>query len=203
MQTERENGLPAMNRVAVIACGALALDVRAIARRRGWLVDLYPVPAPLHNRPEQIPDAVAAEFARLDGEYARVVVAYGDCGTYGALDRLLSDFGVERLQSEDCYDLFAREEVREALAEQPGTYLLTDFLARTFEHTVVRELGLDRHPELLDEYFRNYTRVLWLAQRQTPDNHAAAARAAARIGLPLEVRPVGNTGLERALERVL
>jgi len=190
-------------RVAVIACGALALDVRAIARRRGWPVDLYPVPAPLHNRPQQIPEAVALELERLDGEYDRVAVAYGDCGTYGALDALLSEHGIERLAGENCYDVFAREEVREALAEQPGTYLLTDFLARTFEHTVVRELGLDRHPELLGEYFRNYTRVLWLAQRETADNRAAAERAAARIGLPLEVRPVCNSGLERQLERML
>jgi Protein of unknown function (DUF1638) len=190
-------------RVAVIACGAIALDVRAIARRRGWEVDLYPVPAPLHNRPAQIPDAVALELARLDGDYDRVAVAYGDCGTYGGLDGLLAQRGIERLDGEHCYELFARDEVREALAEQPGTYLLTDFLARTFEHTVVRELGLDRHPELLDDYFRNYTRVLWLAQRETPENHAAAARAAERIGLPLEVRVVGNAGLERALERVV
>lgn len=190
-------------RAAVIACGALALDVRAIARRRGWQVDLYPVPAPLHNRPEQIPDAVAAELARLDGDYERVAVAYGDCGTYGALDALLEERGIARLQGEHCYELFARDEVKAALAEEPGTYLLTDFLARTFEHTVVRELGLDRHPELLADYFGNYTRVLWLAQRHTPENQAAAERAAARIGLPLEVLPVGNVGLERALERLL
>ncbi len=189
-------------RAAVIACGALALDVRAIARRRGWQVDLYPVPAPLHNRPEQIPDAVAAELARLDGDYERVAVAYGDCGTYGALDALLEERGISRLQGEHCYELFAREEVMAALAEEPGTYLLTDFLARTFEHTVVRELGLDRHPELLEDYFGNYTRVLWLAQRHTPENQAAAERAAARIGLPLEVRSSSATaGLERALER--
>lgn len=197
------DGTARMSRVAVIACGALALEVRAIARRRGWEVDLYPVPAPLHNRPDQITGAVAAEIARLEDEYDRVAVAYGDCGTYGALDALLSEFDVERLDGEHCYELFARDEVREALAEQPGTYLLTDFLARTFEHTVVRELGLDRHPELIGDYFRNYTRVLWLAQRETPDNRAAAERAAARIGLPLEVRVVGNSGLERALERML
>jgi hypothetical protein len=90
-----------------------------------------------------------------------VAVAYADCGTYGALD----DVGVPRLHGDHCYDVFAREEVRAALEEEPGTYFLTDFLARTFEHTVWRELGLDRHPELRDDYFGHYTRVLWPSKR--------------------------------------
>ncbi|MGC9221440.1 MAG: DUF1638 domain-containing protein [Solirubrobacteraceae bacterium] len=186
-------------RIAVIACGALALDVQAISRRRGWQLDVVPIPALLHNRPERIPEAVLGKLASLRNSYDRVVLAYGDCGTYGALDQL----GIERLEGGSCYEVFAGELVSQAMEQQPGTYLLTDFLARTFEHTVVRELGLDRDPTLREEYFRNYTRVLWLAQRLTPANLAAAQSAAARIGLPLEVQEVGNVGLERALERLL
>jgi hypothetical protein len=192
-----------MSRTAVIACGALAADVRRIARRRGWVVDVHPVPALLHNRPDRIPAAVRAEIDRLSNSYERVAVAYADCGTYGALDDALSRSRVERLKGQHCYDLFGREEVREALEEEPGTYFLTDFLARTFEHTVLRELGLDRHPELRDDYFGHYKRVLWLAQRPTLGTKLAAERAAAALDLPLEVREVGDAGLERALESLV
>jgi Protein of unknown function (DUF1638) len=180
----------------VIACGALAVDVQALARRRGLDVEVVPLPALLHNRPERIAPAVTEALSD-----DVVAVAYADCGTYGALDEVLGD--IPRLAGDHCYDVLARDEVRAALEEEPGTYLLTDFLARTFEHTVMRELGLDHHPELRDAYFGHYTRVLWLAQRPTPATRAAAERAAAHLGLPLEIHEVGDEALERQLEDLL
>jgi hypothetical protein len=189
--------------VGVIACGALAVHVRQVARRRGWDVDVHPVPALLHNRPERIASAVERQVTRLGGRYERVAVAYADCGTYGALDAVLARAGVARLSGDHCYDVFGRDDVREALEEEPGTYVLTDFLARTFAHTVLRELGLDRHPELRDAYFGHYTRVLWLAQHPTPATRLAAEQAAEAIGLPLVERAVGDGGLERELEALV
>jgi hypothetical protein len=187
---------------AVIACGALALHVNAIAERRGWDIDVHPLPPELHNRPEQIAPAVGLLLDELAGRYQRVVVAYADCGSYGALDQELRRRGIERLEGDHCYDVFAKPAVAEAVAEQPGTYFLTDFLARTFDRTVWRSLGLDRHPELRDDYFHSYTRVIWLAQRRTPELLKLAERAAAMLGLPLEVRDVGESGLEAQLERL-
>ena len=192
-----------MSDVAVIACGALAVHVDQIARRRGWQIDVHPLPPALHNRPERIAPAVADLADELKERYSRVAVAYADCGTYGALDRVLSERGIPRLAGEHCYDVFAQRQVAEAAAAEPGTYFLTDFLARSFDRTVWAGLGLDRHPELRSDYFGNYTRVVWLAQRRSPELEAAARSAAGRMGLPLEVREVGDAGLERGLEQMI
>lgn len=187
-------------RTAVLACGALALHVKAIAARNGLALDVHPLPPELHNRPERIAPAVEALAAELAGRYDRFVIGYADCGSRGAVDGLAARLGAERLPGETCYDLFAGAgAIAELRAEEPGTFFLTDFLVKAFDHLVWRGLGLDRHPELRDDYFGHYRRVVWLAQQRTPALEQAAAAAAAKLGLELAVREVGEGGLERAL----
>ena len=190
-------------RVGIVACGALALHLRAILDRRRWAgdVELYSLPPLLHNRPERIAPEVDALLARLGDRHERLAVAYADCGTYGALDAALARHDdVERLPGAHCYDVVAgAEEMARLSAEEPGTYFLTDFLVRTFDRIVVRELGLDRYPELRDDYFRHYRRLVWLAQAPTPALEAEAERAAEVLGLPLEIRETGEGRLEAAL----
>ncbi|MFI5035292.1 MAG: DUF1638 domain-containing protein [Acidimicrobiales bacterium] len=189
---------------AVIACGALATAIRHLATRRAWEVDVYSLPSLLHNRPQLIAPRVEELAARLRDRGRRVVVAYADCGTYGALDLVCERMGLHRLRGAHCYDLFAGADcVAELFADEPGTYLLTDFLVRTFRTSVLKELGLDAHPELWDDYFHHYRRLVWLAQDRSADLEAQARAIAERFALPLEVLDVGLMSLERELEELL
>ena len=178
----------------VIGCGALGRELVELTRRSGLpAMDLTCLPASLHNRPERIPDAVAARIrrARADG-YDRIFIAYADCGTGGLLDRLLEAEGVARLAGAHCYEVYAGRAAFATLAdEEPGTFYLTDYLVRSFDGLVIRGLGLDRHPELLPVYFGNYRRLVYLAQTDDPDLTVRAEAAARRLGLDFERRLVG------------
>jgi Protein of unknown function (DUF1638) len=185
----------------VIACGALGGHLREIIARRGWPAQLHILPALLHNRPGKITDQAErlARSALARGQL--VAVAYADCGTYGALDEVCTRLGLRRLPGLHCYDVFAGPDRMRAVFEaEPGTYVLTDFLVRSFRRTVLAELGLDRHPELWPDYFGHYRRLVWLAQQRDPALEAAAERVAARFGLPLTVVETGTGRLERELE---
>jgi hypothetical protein len=185
----------------VIACGALGGHVRDIAARRGWPVELHCLPSLLHNHPGKIAPAVERLAIELQARGLRVALGYADCGSYGALDQLCLRLRLRRLPGLHCYDVLAGpDRLREVLAAQPGTYLLTDFLVRSFRRSVLIELGLDRYPELWPDYFGHYRQVVWLAQSRDAALDAEAAAIGAMFGLPLRVIDVGTAGLERELE---
>jgi hypothetical protein len=192
-------------RTLVIACGALAREIAALRRANGWdALEVRCLPAELHNRPERIAPAVRAAIAANRGQYAQMFVAYGDCGTGGELDRVLREEGIERLPGAHCYEFFATAHVYAQLGDrEPGTFYLTDFLLRHFDRLVVRPLGLDRHPELAQEYFRNYRRLVYLSQAPRPGAIEQAQRIAERFGFQFEHRFTGYGQLGTRLAAVV
>ena len=197
--------MPSAGRLLVIACGALAREISALKRANRWAaLDVTCLAPELHNTPDRIVPALAAEVRAARGRYDDIFVAYADCGTGGQLDRFLEAEKISRLPGAHCYEFYATTAVFEQLAEaEPGTFYLTDFLVRHFDRLVAGSLGLDRHPELVQEYFRHYRRVVYLVQ--TPDETltAAARSIADRLGLQFEVRATGYGDLENALGAAL
>ena len=184
-------------KILVIACGALAREVLAL--RLGH-IDVACLPAQLHNHPQRIPEAMRAKIRANRAAYDEILCLYGDCGTGGELDRVLEEEGVRRIEGAHCYAFYAGEEVFAALAEEePGTFYLTDFLVRHFDALVIRGLGLDRFPQLRDDYFGAYRRVVHLAQVDDPETTAKAKAAAERLGLAFERRFTGLAGLQAFL----
>ena len=194
-------------RVLVVACGAVAREVLAVIRLNGWSnVTLRCLPGKLHNTPQWIAGLLDAKLleAEAEGGWDRVLVAYGDCGTGGALDRVVAAPGVQRHPGDHSYAFFAGVDAWLAMHEaEPRTFYLTDFLCRHFEQFVVEGLWLDRHPELLADYFGNYVRVVYLAQRDDEALVRKAREAADYLGLALEVRRTGYGDLGRALEHTM
>jgi hypothetical protein len=185
-------------KILVIACGALAREVLALKLDA---IDVACLPAQLHNTPKRIPEAMRARIRANREAYDEILCLYGDCGTGGELDRVLAEEGVSRIEGAHCYAFYAGEEVFAALAEQePGTFYLTDFLVRHFDALVIRGLGLDRFPELRDDYFGNYRRVVHLAQFDDSDMETKAKAAAERLGLAYERRFTGLDGIRAFLE---
>ena len=192
-----------MKKMALLICGALGKEVKAIVDGHGWEVDVYGVPAMHHFYPKKIVEAVDRRLAELAPRYGQVVVVYGDCGTAGALDPILARYGAVQLRGPHCYEMFAGADFDRIVDERPATFFLTDWLVRNFERAVVRGLGIDRYPELKAEYFRNYTDLLYLAQFPDERLVGKAREIAEYLGLPLEVRPTGLGALETRLAELV
>ncbi len=188
----------------VIACGALAHELTALKQASHWQhLDIRCLPAEWHNTPEKITPGVARLIKAHRDTYAGILVAYGDCGTGGALDRLLERENIERLPGAHCYAFFTGLPDFERLAEEEiGSFYLTDYLARNFERLILEDLGINRHPELRDMYFAHYRRLVYLAQSDDPERLADAQRAADSLELPLTIHKTGLEPLRKSLHKL-
>ena len=191
-----------MGRLLVIGCGALAEELSALKRANQWTtLDIKCLDAALHNRPERIADRLESVLAQHHAEYTNILIAYADCGTRGAVDRVAQQFNAQRLPGAHCYEFYATSPVFAALAEaEPGTFYLTDFLVRHFDRLVIEEMKLDEHPELEEMLFGRYRKVVYLAQGDSSELLDRAERAAMRLKLPLEVVTTGYGLLAKTVE---
>ena len=192
-------------KLLVIACGALAREIVWLQKVNGWeQFDLQCLDAELHNRPKLIPGKLRLKIEQNRKKYHHIFVAYADCGTGGQIDALLAEDamrGIERLPGAHCYSFYAGEERFSELAEQDlGTFYLTDFLVEHFDRLIIRGLGLDDHPELREQLFANYTKVVYLSQRQDSWLEQQAKKAAEFLALGFEVVPCGYGDLQTGLQ---
>ncbi|MGB5486820.1 MAG: DUF1638 domain-containing protein [Lysobacterales bacterium] len=193
------------DKILVIACGALARELVHIRKLNQWdHIEFQCLPPELHNQPSQIPLAVKAKIKSQASPYKKIFVAYADCGTGGALDKVLMEYGIERIPGAHCYEFFTGREKFQTLAEsEPGSFYLTDFLTRHFERLVIKGLGIDRLPQLKSVYFSNYKRLVYLAQSDSEELRAMARQHATTLELHYEYHKCGSRPLSRVLKPAL
>jgi hypothetical protein len=183
----------------MIICGALGREVIDIIHKHGWDAEVVGIPAIDHVFPDRIAPHVEQRIQELQERYERLIVVYGDCGSQGALDSLLVRLGIKRISGPHCYEFYGGKAFQELMDEEPGTYFLTDFMVRTFNGLIMKSMGLDRYPQLKEDYFKNYKRIVYLAQNDSPEYRLKAEMIAAYLDLPLEVRYTGYGLLEQRL----
>jgi hypothetical protein len=199
-----ENGLNdlATGRILLIACGALAREILDLKKANGWdHMDLTCLPAKLHLYPEKITEAVKESVAKHRNDYDEIFIVYADCGTGGLLQTACDDMGIQMISGPHCYSFFeGNEQFAEQSESEFTAFYLTDFLVRQFDAFVIKPMGLDRHPELRDMYFGNYTKLVYQAQTDDPALTEKAKEAAKTLGLAFERRQTGYGDLEVALK---
>ncbi len=188
--------------VGLITCGALGKEVVSLIKEHEWDAEVIGLPAINHTFPERIAPHVEEKINAHRDDYRGLVVVYGECGSKGELDRVLHKYpDIERLQGPHCYEMYAGDDYHHLLEEEPGTFFLTDFMVRTFQGLIIKSMGLDRYPELKEDYFRNYHRVVYLAQQPSQELRQKANHIADYLDLPLHIQRTGFGALQDRLGR--
>ena len=184
----------------LIMCGALGHEVVDMINKYQWDAEILGVSAMDHMFPDRIAPDVEQRILAYREKYERLIVVFGDCGSQGALDRVLSHHhDIERIAGPHCYEMYGGKMFHELMEEEPGTFFLTDFLVRGFQGTIMKGLGLDRFPHLKEDYFRNYKRLVYFVQKATPELHEKVAEIGEYLNLPVEIRETGYNLLEERL----
>ena len=131
--------------VGFIVCGALGQEIHALIKKHNWDAEVHGIRAVNHVFPERIAPDVEARIQALRTLYDHLLVLYGDCGSKGALDAMLQEYPeIQRISGPHCYEIYAGDLFQELLDQEPGTYILTDFMVRTFDGLILKSMGLDR-----------------------------------------------------------
>ncbi|MEX0281873.1 MAG: DUF1638 domain-containing protein [Arenibacterium sp.] len=189
-------------RTLILACGALAREVLWVIEANGLThLDLKCLPAQLHHRPERIPEAVRDKIRAYRDAYDKIYVLYGDCGTGGALDRVLEEEGgIERIPGPHCFSfLWGNAPFAAYSDDEITTFYLTDFFCRHFESFMWKAFGLDRHASMVEFVFGNYEKLIYLSQEEDPGLVEKAQTISEQLGLLFEHRAVGYGDLEQAV----
>jgi len=189
------------DKILILACGALSKEISALIRLNGWshLKTRY-LPAILHNTPEKITEQLRMNLQIAQTKFSKIFIGYADCGTGGEIDSMLDEFRVQRLPGVHCYEFYSgKQTFAEIMDEEPGSFFLTDFLVEAFEKLVWQGMKIDRHPELLQVYFKHYKKLVYLAQSENPELQTQAYEIAGRLGLVYEYRFTGYGELEHSI----
>ncbi len=199
----KDEGATGVKPLLLLACGALAREIVDVISANNWQhIEVQCFPAKWHNTPDLIVPAVRTRLREVKHGYQRVFVLYGDCGTGGQLDAMLKEEGVERIDGPHCYSFFSGNATFKAKQDEEFTaFYLTDYLVRQFDKLMWEGLGLDRHPELLTDYFQHYTKVVYLAQVKDAGLEGKAEAAAKKLGLAYEYRFTGYGDLANEMDK--
>jgi len=188
----------------LIICGALGREVNAMIKKHGWDAEIIGVPAVDHVFPQRIAPDVEKRILEARQQYEKLIVVFGDCGSGGALDKMLARYpDIQRVAGPDCYEMYSGDLFEKLIEEEPGTYFLTDFMVRTFKGLILKSMGLDRYPELRQDYFGNYKRVVYLAQTHDEKSHQKAQEIAEYLELDFAVRYTGYGNMEKRLAAMM
>ena len=191
--------------ILIIGCGAIAHEINEIIKLNDWNnVRLKCLNADLHNTPKKLPKKIKEIIDSSFQEYSKIFLAYADCGTGGLIDSMLKDYDIERLEGAHCYEFYAGSKLFKDLSNREiGTFYLTDFLVKNFERLIIDGLGLSKHPSLKDEYFKNYKKIVYLAQKHNDDLELKAKDCADYLNLEFSIHYTGLDNFENQLNKAM